>query len=220
MESNGCPHMSGAMRHNAGTRRTNRDWWPNALDLRPLRQNSELVDPMGEDFNYAEEFKTLDLDAVMSDLKALMTDSQEWWPADYGHYGPFFIRMAWHAAGTYRVADGRAEPAMANSVLLRRIAGRITATLIRPAGCSGRSNRSMGASSRGRIFSFSPATQRSNRWDSILLDSVAAARTSGRRRMMSIGAQKANGLRPATSRTAVIPVTAIWRTRLPRFRWA
>lgn len=107
MESNGCPHMSGAMRHNAGTRRTNRDWWPNALDLRPLRQNSELVDPMGEDFNYAEEFKTLDLDAVMSDLKALMTDSQEWWPADYGHYGPFFIRMAWHAAGTYRVADGR-----------------------------------------------------------------------------------------------------------------
>lgn len=107
MESNGCPHMSGAMRHNAGTRRTNRDWWPNALDLRPLRQNSELVDPMGEDFNYADEFKSLDLDAVMADLKTLMTDSQEWWPADYGHYGPFFIRMAWHAAGTYRVADGR-----------------------------------------------------------------------------------------------------------------
>ena len=82
-------------------------WWPNQLNLKILHQHSPLSDPMGEEFNYAEEFKTLDLDAVVKDLHALMTDSQDWWPADYGHYGPFFIRMAWHSAGTYRIADGR-----------------------------------------------------------------------------------------------------------------
>ncbi len=86
---------------------TNRDWWPQQLDLKPLRQHSPRSNPMGDDFNYAEEFNKLDLNAVKADIKALMTTSQSWWPADYGHYGPFFIRMAWHSAGTYRVADGR-----------------------------------------------------------------------------------------------------------------
>ncbi|WP_066649081.1 MULTISPECIES: catalase/peroxidase HPI [Sphingomonas] len=86
---------------------SNRDWWPNQLHLGMLHQHSSKSDPMGTEFNYAEEFKTLDLDAVVADLHALMTDSQPWWPADYGHYGPFFIRMAWHSAGTYRIADGR-----------------------------------------------------------------------------------------------------------------
>ena len=87
--------------------RTNKDWWPNQLDLSILHQPSPLSDPMGEDFNYAEEFKALDLDALKRDLIAAMTTSQDWWPADYGHYGPLFIRMTWHAAGTYRIADGR-----------------------------------------------------------------------------------------------------------------
>ncbi len=91
----------------AGGGMSNRDWWPERLDLSPLRQHSPTSNPMGDDFNYAEEFKKLDLEAVKADLKALMTSSQPWWPADYGHYGPFFIRMAWHSAGTYRVYDGR-----------------------------------------------------------------------------------------------------------------
>src|ERR1700744_3542333 len=86
---------------------TNRDWWPNRLTVELLPQHSSKSDPMGGDFNYAKEFKSLDLAAVKKDLAALMTDSQEWWPADFGHYGPLFIRMAWHSAGTYRIGDGR-----------------------------------------------------------------------------------------------------------------
>ncbi|WP_421799021.1 catalase/peroxidase HPI [Haliscomenobacter sp.] len=102
-----CPFSSGILKHSAGRGTRNRDWWPNQLQLGILRQHSSLSNPMGEDFNYAEEFKTLDLDAVKQDIVDLMTTSQDWWPADYGHYGPFFIRMAWHSAGTYRIADGR-----------------------------------------------------------------------------------------------------------------
>ncbi len=102
-----CPFMHGELNQSAGGGTSNRDWWPNQPNLGILRQHSSLSDPMGEDFNYAEEFKSLDLAAVKQDLYELMTDSQDWWPADYGHYGPFFIRMAWHSAGTYRIADGR-----------------------------------------------------------------------------------------------------------------
>ena len=102
-----CPFTGGAGSHTASSAQTNASWWPNQLNLKMLHQQSSKSSPMGEAFNYAEEFKTLDLDAVIKDLTALMTDSQDWWPADYGHYGPFFVRMAWHAAGTYRIADGR-----------------------------------------------------------------------------------------------------------------
>jgi catalase-peroxidase len=103
-----CPVTGATSTHSVGSSGTkNRDWWPNQLKLNILRQHSSLSNPMGEDFNYAKEFKSLDLAAVKNDLHKIMTDSQEWWPADFGHYGPLFIRMAWHSAGTYRIGDGR-----------------------------------------------------------------------------------------------------------------
>ena len=86
---------------------TNQNWWPNQLSLKALRQNSSLSDPMGKDFNYAEAFKNVNVEELKQDIERVMTTSQDWWPADYGHYGPLFIRMTWHAAGTYRITDGR-----------------------------------------------------------------------------------------------------------------
>ena len=102
-----CPVLGGSHRHTAVGATANQHWWSNQLNLKVLHQNSPQSDPMGEAFNYAEEFKTLDLDALKQDIEAVMTTSQDWWPADYGHYGPLFIRMAWHSAGTYRIGDGR-----------------------------------------------------------------------------------------------------------------
>jgi len=102
-----CPVMHGSATQNSGISTTNRDWWPNQLNVNILHQNDKRSNPMATDFDYREEFKKLDYFALKKDLTDLMTDSQDWWPADYGHYGPFFIRMTWHAAGTYRTADGR-----------------------------------------------------------------------------------------------------------------
>jgi catalase-peroxidase len=106
-ERHNAPESKCPVAHGARKVHTNADWWPNQLNLTPLHQHSPLSDPMGEKFDYAKEFKSLDLKAVIKDLNAVMTDSQEWWPADFGHYGPLFIRMAWHSAGTYRIGDGR-----------------------------------------------------------------------------------------------------------------
>jgi catalase-peroxidase len=102
-----CPFSNGAIKHTSAGAKGNRDWWPNQLNLGILHQNSSLSNPMEKEFDYAQEFKKLDLDAVVKDLHSVMTDSQDWWPADFGHYGPLFIRMAWHSAGTYRIHDGR-----------------------------------------------------------------------------------------------------------------
>ena len=113
-----CPFSGSAKQAVAGTP-SNAAWWPEQLNLSILHSHSEKSDPMGEDFDYAKEFKTLDLNAVVKDLHALMTDSQDWWPADYGHYGPLFIRMAWHSAGTYRTYDGRGGAGSGTNASLR-----------------------------------------------------------------------------------------------------
>jgi len=106
--SGGCPVTGAGSKCPVGGGQRNKDWWPELLNLQVLRQHSELSDPMEKGFDYLKEFKSLDLEAIKKELRQLMTDSQDWWPADYGHYGPFFIRMAWHVAGTYRTSDGRA----------------------------------------------------------------------------------------------------------------
>ena len=106
-DENKCPVIHGSLSSYKDAGTTNQDWWPNALNLSLLHQHDKKSDPMDEDFDYAEAFKKLDYDALKKDLTDLMTDSQEWWPADYGHNGGFFVRMTWHAAGTYRIADGR-----------------------------------------------------------------------------------------------------------------
>jgi catalase-peroxidase len=133
-----CPMDSKVSRDAMVWGMTNQLWWPNLLNLGMLHQDPPAGNPMGEEFNYAEAFKQLDLDAVKADIYALMTDSQEWWPADYGHYGPLFVRMTWHAAGTYRIYDGRGGGGAGS----QRFAP-LNST--RRGCCCGRSSRSMAA---------------------------------------------------------------------------
>ena len=114
-----CPVLGGAHKHGATGSTANQHWWPNQLNLKILHQNDPAGSPMDADFDYAEAFQSLDHDALKADIMALMTDSKDWWPADYGHYGPFFIRMAWHSAGTYRITMVAAEPVQAPCALRR-----------------------------------------------------------------------------------------------------
>ena len=139
-----CPFTGGTRGHR------NRDWWPESLDIGVLHQQSKKSDPMGEAFDYAKEFKSLDLNAVIKDLHALMTDSQPWWPADFGHYGGLFIRMAWHSAGTYRITDGRGGAGAGQQRFAPLNSWPDNATSTRRAGCCGRSSRSTAANLLGR----------------------------------------------------------------------
>ena len=136
METGKCPVM-----HTSTSGRSNRDWWPSHLNLRLLHQHSIASNPMGKGFNYAKEFKKLNYKALKKDMAALMTQSQDWWPADFGHYGPFFIRMAWHSAGTYRTGDGRGGAGGGSSVLRHLTVGPTMPTWIRHGAYFGQSSK-------------------------------------------------------------------------------
>ena len=212
-----CPVVHGTT--NMGMR-SNSDWWPNQLNLRILHQNSALSDPMGAAFDYAEEFKTLNLKAVKKDLTALMTESQEWWPADYGHYGGLFIRMAWHSAGTYRIGDGRGgaggRPAAFRAAQL--VAGQRQPRQGAPPAVADQ------AEVRQQDLVGRPDDPRRQRRAGI--DGLQDLRLRRRpRRYLGAGGGRLLGRRDRVAgtsdkATAAIPATAISKTRSPRCRWA
>jgi len=144
-----CPFSAGVLKQSAGSGARNYMWWPNQLNLNILRQHSALSNPMDGSFDYVKEFKKLDLAALKRDIFALMTSSQAWWPADFGHYGPFFIRLAWHSAGTYQSAMAAAAQEMVRSVLRHSVAGLTMPTSTRHACCFGQSKRNTGERSLG-----------------------------------------------------------------------
>jgi hypothetical protein len=210
---NKCP----VMHTNMGVR-SNRDWWPNQLNLHILHQNTALSNPMGDSFSYAQEFKKLNLKALKKDLTALMTDSQDWWPADYGHYGGLFIRMAWHSAGTYRTGDGRGGGGSGNAALC---AAELLARQRQP-----RQGPPPAVADQAEVRQQDllgrpddPGRQRrlSNPWAARPSASAAAAPTSGSRNRTSTGARKTSGSAPSE---AAIRATANWKTRWRQCRWA
>ena len=184
----GCP-----VKHVPLRPRVNIDWFPELLDLSVLHRPSALSDPMGPDFDYAREFNSLDLKAVKDDLVALMTTSQDWWPADYGHYGPLFIRMAWHQPGRIASVTGAAARVRESSASRRSTVGRTMRTSTRRACCSGRSSRSTGGRSRGPISWCLPETALSSRWDSRRSDLPAVASMHGNPTRTFTGGRKIRG---------------------------
>src|SRR5437763_5270695 len=196
------------------TARTNRDWWPSALDLKLLQPPNPLGDPMGEDFDYAAEFATLDLEVLKKDIVEVLTTSQDWWPADWGHYGPLIIRMAWHSAGTYRISDGRggAGAGMQRFAPLNSWPDNVNLDkarrLLWPV------KQKYGRKISWATSSSSRAIAPSSRWASRRSASAAGARMCGSR-TTSTGTPRTNG--SATSATAA---TASSRTRSPPSRWA
>jgi catalase-peroxidase len=210
-----CPFTGMHGARTTASMQSNADWWPNQLNIGILHQHSAKSNPLGADFNYAEEFRKLDLAALKKDLTALMTDSQDWWPADWGHYGGLFIRMAWHSAGTYRISDGRGGAGTGNQRFAPVNSWPDNVNLDKARRLLWPIKQKYGNKISWADLIILAGNARSNRWASRPSASPAGARTSGSRKRTSTGAARPSGW--ATSATAA---SANWRTPWPPCRWA